>query len=100
MQQFRDIVNELKEIYNPYHKGLKKWESTTETDSQNIILPPWLCQPYVRASPDQSMKEDSAEDIKVGRHKVNFYIPNVSFSSTAADWKAVFLSGQRFDSGH
>lgn len=56
LQEFKRIVNVIKETYLSYHEGLKMWEFTTEENSQNLILPPWICQPYVRMAPDQHIK--------------------------------------------
>lgn len=58
MEQFVDIVIELKEMYEPFHEGVKKWDVIVQSDSQNIDLPPWLCQPYVRNSITEESKED------------------------------------------
>lgn len=71
MQQFKEIVNELKEMYEPFHKGLEKWDTTTESDNQNIILPPWLCQSYVRSSPPQVVKDSDLEVPKVTNNILN-----------------------------
>nr|CAH7739107.1 unnamed protein product [Callosobruchus chinensis] len=57
MEQFRLIVKELKALYEPHHYGLVKWDHTVETDSQNLILPPWLCQPYIRDTPENYVKK-------------------------------------------
>ncbi|XP_028129523.2 tRNA-dihydrouridine(16/17) synthase [NAD(P)(+)]-like isoform X2 [Diabrotica virgifera virgifera] len=57
MKQFKEIVNEIKGMYEPYHNGLKVWEETTERDTQNILLPPWLCQSYVREDPENHIKK-------------------------------------------
>ncbi|XP_018572116.1 tRNA-dihydrouridine(16/17) synthase [NAD(P)(+)]-like isoform X2 [Anoplophora glabripennis] len=57
MEQFKVIVNELKDMYEPYHEGLKRWEETTEGGTQNLVLPPWLCQPYVRDTPENHVRK-------------------------------------------
>lgn len=65
MEQFVNIVNEFKEMYEPLHEGVKKWDVTVETDSHDINLPPWLCQPYVRSSIAEEVKEDHTLITKV-----------------------------------
>ncbi|KAJ8951705.1 hypothetical protein NQ314_007646 [Rhamnusium bicolor] len=73
MEQFKVIVNELKDMYTPYHEGFKKWEETTEHDSQNLILPPWLCQSYVRDTPENHIKkvEEQRKDFAVNTNSDN-----------------------------
>jgi len=56
LDQFINITNQIKLMYERYHLGIKAWEHTVETDSQNLVLPPWLCQPYVRDSPENHVK--------------------------------------------
>ncbi|XP_057662058.1 tRNA-dihydrouridine(16/17) synthase [NAD(P)(+)]-like isoform X1 [Diorhabda carinulata] len=67
MEQFRNIVQEIRNMYEPYHNGLKIWVETTEADNQNIILPPWLCQSYVRETPENHIKkiEEKKNDNKI-----------------------------------
>lgn len=57
LQAFKNIVVEIRDIYSPYHEGKLKWEQTTEEGSLNMVLPPWLCQPYVRIPPDEHLKK-------------------------------------------
>lgn len=57
LELFNEIVGELKNKYLPYHLGFEVWSSTTEEGSQNLILPPWLCQPYVRISVEDHKKK-------------------------------------------
>lgn len=80
MEQFKVIVNELKDMYEPYHEGVQKWEMTTEDDTQNLILPPWLCQPYVRDSPENHIKKveekrvESEQVVRTeGFHRVGWF---------------------------
>ncbi|XP_055614649.1 tRNA-dihydrouridine(16/17) synthase [NAD(P)(+)]-like, partial [Uranotaenia lowii] len=59
--EFRNIVLQLEQKYRPIHEGLVPWngeetnspaEESTDCPSQNLMLPPWLCQPYIRAPPE------------------------------------------------
>lgn len=62
MDQFRTIVKEIQEIYEPYNLGTKSWGNCTEPDTQNLLLPPWLCQPYVRFTAENVEKTDEGSD--------------------------------------
>ncbi|CAH1962054.1 unnamed protein product [Acanthoscelides obtectus] len=73
MEQFHQIVNELKAIYEPYHSGLMKWDQSMEIDSQNLIMPPWLCQPYIRDTPENYVKKVEERRIE-NEEKMNKYI--------------------------
>lgn len=55
IEEFRSVVDILKEIYLPYHEGKKNW--TPKEVTYNIKLPPWLCQPYVRPAPEEHKRK-------------------------------------------
>lgn len=57
LEDFYEVANGLKDNYLDYHKGNKIWDHTTESNTCNIILPPWLCQPYVRMPPEQHLQK-------------------------------------------
>lgn len=72
--EFKRIVNEIKNKYLPYHEGALIWENTVAENSQNLILPPWLCQSYVRIPPDEHIKlveEKQKDEVCIEKHQVS-----------------------------
>ncbi|KAJ8919818.1 hypothetical protein NQ315_006347 [Exocentrus adspersus] len=67
MEQFKTIIKELREMYKPYHEGVKVWVQRTEEGTQNLLLPPWLCQSYVRDTPENHLRkvEENRVDCKM-----------------------------------
>lgn len=57
LNEFKRIVNELKNKYKPYHEGEITWKNTVEVDTQNLMLAPWLCQPYIRILPEEHIRK-------------------------------------------
>lgn len=57
LEIFRNIVDEIKDTYLPYHEGKIKWDQTVEEGCFDLVLPPWLCQPYVRLPPEEHLKK-------------------------------------------
>lgn len=56
---FRIGIAEIKDRYKPYHDGEKPYlpeVEITEGD-YNLRIPPWICQSYVRAPPDEHIKK-------------------------------------------
>lgn len=56
VEQFFNISKELRDKYIDYHNGVKLWDETNEPGTFNLILPPWLCQSYIRMPPDEHVK--------------------------------------------
>lgn len=57
MEQFKEITETIRSMYEKFHKGEALWTQSAEPDSQNVVLPPWLCQPYVRDTPENHVKK-------------------------------------------
>lgn len=69
IESFRNVVNRIAEKYKPIHEGLIVWDGETQSDDYvpdyNLKIPPWLCQPYYRKSPEQRAREKEAEAEKM-----------------------------------
>ncbi|RZB40920.1 tRNA-dihydrouridine(16/17) synthase [NAD(P)(+)]-like [Asbolus verrucosus] len=69
MGEFRRIIIVIKNMYEPFHEGRSLWKDTTEPDTENLTLPPWLCQPYVRECPEEHLKrvEEKSQNQEIKR---------------------------------
>lgn len=63
MESFRSVVDNLRKKYLPYHEGKLTWRPDTE--DYNLKLPPWLCQPYVRSSPEEHINKLESKKIEL-----------------------------------
>lgn len=68
MESFKSVVNALKDRYLPYHEGRSSWQE--ERSDYNLKLPPWLCQPYVRNSPEEYAQKLETKKIEAGNEEV------------------------------
>ncbi|KAG6442593.1 tRNA-dihydrouridine(16/17) synthase [NAD(P)(+)]-like [Manduca sexta] len=55
LSDFRQVSMNIRDKYLPYHHGKVHFEDGENmySNGYNLILPPWICQPYVRMSPEQ-----------------------------------------------
>ncbi|KAJ9589030.1 hypothetical protein L9F63_017674 [Diploptera punctata] len=56
LSDFRSTVLQLRDRYLPYHEGLNIYPGDTGI-GYNLIHPPWICQPYVRITPEEHLKK-------------------------------------------
>ncbi|XP_026676557.1 tRNA-dihydrouridine(16/17) synthase [NAD(P)(+)]-like isoform X4 [Diaphorina citri] len=63
IKDLRKAVDMLRERFIDYHEGRKLWPPPNypmSSNHHNLSLPPWICQPYVRPTPEQQeMKRKS-----------------------------------------
>lgn len=55
LEDFRNVTKIIRERYEPFHEGLDVWKRNS--DSYDLVLPPWLCKPYERPSPEEHIKK-------------------------------------------
>ncbi|KAJ8722679.1 hypothetical protein PYW07_003859 [Mythimna separata] len=55
LDDFKRVCSNVRNKYLPYHEGKLNFESDENISriGFNLILPPWICQPYVRMSPEE-----------------------------------------------
>ncbi|KAI5697619.1 hypothetical protein M8J76_016281 [Diaphorina citri] len=56
IKDLRKAVDMLRERFIDYHEGRKLWPPPNypmSANHYNLSLPPWICQPYVRPTPEQ-----------------------------------------------
>ncbi|XP_026744695.1 tRNA-dihydrouridine(16/17) synthase [NAD(P)(+)]-like [Trichoplusia ni] len=55
LDDFRKVCSSVKDKYLPYHEGKIVYENDENIlrKGYDLLLPPWICQPYVRMSPEE-----------------------------------------------
>ncbi|CAD0196822.1 unnamed protein product [Chrysodeixis includens] len=55
LNDFRTVCSNIKDKYLPYHEGKIIYENDENIlrKGYDLILPPWICQPYVRMTPEE-----------------------------------------------
>ncbi|KAI8034933.1 tRNA-dihydrouridine(16/17) synthase [NAD(P)(+)]-like [Drosophila gunungcola] len=77
--QFQTVVQEIQAKYEPFHKGEVPYEPeemAAGSEEDKLPLAPWLCQPYIRASPEshrQKIAEKVAEAADPNRAKRQYF---------------------------
>ncbi|XP_032514007.2 tRNA-dihydrouridine(16/17) synthase [NAD(P)(+)]-like isoform X1 [Danaus plexippus] len=59
LDDFKQVCIKIKNKYLPYHEGRLQFDDNEgiTRNQKSLILPPWICQPYVRMSPDEHTKK-------------------------------------------
>ncbi|KAM8717068.1 hypothetical protein ACLKA7_003866 [Drosophila subpalustris] len=80
LEQFHSVVAKVKDKYEAYHTGSVAYEPEemvlNEGREELPMLRPWLCQPYIRASPEshrQKIAEKEREAIDPNRTKRQYF---------------------------
>lgn len=59
----------IRERYEKYEEKEAEWSETEEVRALKLKHPPWICQPYVRAPPEEHLKKVEKDRIKQQREK-------------------------------
>lgn len=70
LDDFRLVSRNIKTKYLPYHTGEKQF--STDDHNYNLSLPPWICQPYVRITPEEhKIKLNQTQDCSLTVKRVH-----------------------------
>lgn len=69
---FRKVTLTIRDRFLPFHEGVTVWKEGY-CDHYDLLLPPWLCKPYVRPPPEEHLRKMSElqNKLSVSSHDEN-----------------------------
>ncbi|KAK6638407.1 hypothetical protein RUM44_008836 [Polyplax serrata] len=56
IDDFRNVARTIQQRFEPFHNGSEVWINGY-CDNYDLVLPPWVCKPYERPSPEEHLKK-------------------------------------------
>lgn len=56
LDDFRNVAKIIQDRFQPFHDGVETWKEGY-CNNYDLLLPPWLCKPYERPSPEEYNKK-------------------------------------------